>query len=162
MWWSSIIHSIVKIIAIHHIPNRKFSYDGKSSYDGVPPWWLSIISWTRDVLAPQVACRPVRVQTGGCKDVSWICTEDEICMFNIMGIRARWNKKMSENVSYRVYSNVKFNFKPGLFSWIFWFEVIFLGNRALLVFWPCCWENGSKMVKKMQFSKIGFKPTQKW
>ena len=26
------------MIAIHHIPNRKFSYDGKSSYDGVPSY----------------------------------------------------------------------------------------------------------------------------
>ena len=60
--------------------------------------------------------------------------------------RARWNKKMSENISYRVYSNVKFNFKPGLFSWIFWFEVIFFGKSALLVFWPCGWENGPKVI----------------
>ena len=38
------------------------------------------------MLAPQVACRPVRVQTGGCKDVSWTCAKDATCMFNIIGI----------------------------------------------------------------------------
>ena len=38
IWWSSIIHCIVKMIAIHHIPNRKFLYDGKSPYDGVLPY----------------------------------------------------------------------------------------------------------------------------
>ena len=33
-----------------------------------------------------MACRPVRVQTGGCKDVSWTCAKDATCLFNIMGI----------------------------------------------------------------------------
>ena len=38
------------------------------------------------MIAPQMACRPVRVQTGGCKDVCWTCAKDATCMFNIMGI----------------------------------------------------------------------------
>ena len=28
------------------------------------------------MLDPQMACRPVRVQTGGCKDISWTCAKD--------------------------------------------------------------------------------------
>ena len=38
------------------------------------------------LLLKRPADQAVRVQTGGCKDVSWTCAKDATCMFDIMGI----------------------------------------------------------------------------
>ena len=72
-----------------------------------------------------------------------------------MEIRGRWISKFVKIKSGHLYSYVKLNFKAGLFSCIFWFEAIYLGNWALLVFWPYSWKNGPHRAQKMKFSKIG-------
>ena len=53
---------------------------------------------------------------------------------NILAIRARWISKLLEIKTGHLHSYVKLNFKTSLFSCIFWFEAIFLGKSALLVF----------------------------
>ena len=85
-----------------------------------------------------------------------------VCVY----IRARWNWfkkiKLLKIKTGHMYSYVKLNFKASLFSCIFWFEAIYLDSWAFLVFWPYSWENGTKRVQKIEFSKIGSKSTQKW
>ena len=73
--------------------------------------------------------------------------------------RGRWISKFVKIKSGHLYSYVKLNFRAGLFSCIFWFEAIYLGSWALLVFWSCSWENGTQRAQKMKFSKIGSKST---
>ena len=57
---------------------------------------------------------------------------------NTMCMRACWiwskGIKLLKIKTGHLYSYVKLNFKASLFSCIFWFEAIFLGKRALLVF----------------------------
>ena len=83
-----------------------------------------------------------------------------------MDNRARWD--MPQNLKNKkiypplLYLDRKFNSKTNLFSSTFWFEHFFGCHFAILVFWPCCWENGSKTVQKMRLSKICLKLTQKW
>ena len=74
---------------------------------------------------------------------------------------ARWEMQLQLYDPPLLYLDGKCNSKTGLFSSTFLFERSFGCHLALLVFWPLSWENGSETVQKMQFSKIGLKPTQK-
>ena len=60
IWWYCIIFIWKKL----WLSIIWFYDDFPSYYDFI--WWLCIIK--NDVLAPQRACRPVRVQTGGCAE----------------------------------------------------------------------------------------------
>ena len=62
LWWQSTIWKLSEMVDYHHIQ--------------VLIWWKVII-WCRStiifyVIARAMACRPVRVQTGECKDLIWI------------------------------------------------------------------------------------------
>ena len=62
LWWQSTIWKLAIMVDYHHIQ--------------VLIWWKVII-WCRStiifyVIARAMACRPVRVQTGECKDLIWI------------------------------------------------------------------------------------------
>ena len=62
LWWQSTIWKLSEMVDYHHIQ--------------VLIWWKVII-WCRStiffyVIARAMACQPVRVQTGECKDLIWI------------------------------------------------------------------------------------------
>ena len=75
--------------------------------------------------------------------------------------RVRWISKLLKIKTGHLFSYVKLNFKASLFSCIFWFEAIFLGTRAVLVFRQYSSKNVAKTIENERFFKIGLKPTQK-
>ena len=92
---------------------------------------------------------------------NWTCFTPTIKL-NIR-VRWIWSKmiKLLKIKTGHLYSYVKLNFKASLFSCIFWFEAIFIGKWALLVFRPYSSKNVAKTIENERFLKIGLKPTQK-
>ena len=84
-----------------------------------------------------------------------------ITVKNVNSIRAQWYQysinKLELDDPRHMYSNAKSNLKASLFVFsTFWFERFFRSGNAILIFWPCCRENGFKTAQKMHQTNIWY------
>ena len=87
----------------HMMISHNFCLEKIMTFHHMILWWLSIILWLsiiwwlciikNDLLAPQRACRPVRVQTGGCAEV--ICNFYNVNKLWVSIIRCKYHIALS-------------------------------------------------------------------